>query len=122
MRLVACLMIAAALGAAPAAAQQGETWKTSWAASVQGPYPTGNPSAQPDQRFAFPTPAAGASDQSMRLVVRPDLWGKEARLRFSNAFGTKPLTLDAVFVGLQLGGAAVVPKTTRRSASRGTRR
>ena len=114
MRLVACLMIAAALGAAPASAQQGETWKTSWAASVQGPYPTGNPSAQPDQRFAFPTPATGASDQSMRLVVRPDLWGKVARLRLSNSFGTKPLTLDGVFVGLQLGGAAVVPRTNQK--------
>src|SRR5215212_9099810 len=29
----------------------GEAWATSWAASVQGPYPVGNPSAQPDQRF-----------------------------------------------------------------------
>ena len=32
----------------------GEAWAASWAASVQGPYPVGNPSAQPDQRFAFP--------------------------------------------------------------------
>ena len=88
-----------------------QIWKTSWAASMQGPYPVGNPSAQPDQRFAFPNPAA--NEQTMRLVVRPTLWGKQARLRFSNAFGTKPLTLDGVFVGLQMGGAAVVPMTNR---------
>jgi lysophospholipase L1-like esterase len=90
-----------------------ETWKTSWAASSQGPYPVGNPSAQPDQRFALPDAAVGANDQTIRLVVRPALWGKQARLRFSNAFGTKPLTLDGVFVGLHMGGATVVPTTNR---------
>ena len=38
----------------PASAASGPKWVTAWAASVQGPYPVGNPSAQPDQRFAFP--------------------------------------------------------------------
>ncbi len=37
--------------AAPAQAQR---WVTSWAGSAQGPYPSGNPSAQPDLNFAFP--------------------------------------------------------------------
>jgi lysophospholipase L1-like esterase len=81
---------------------------TAWAGSVQGPYPVGNPSAQPDQRFAFPVPANGARDQSFRLIVRPDAWGRQARLRFSNAFGTKPLALDGVYAGLALGGPALV--------------
>jgi lysophospholipase L1-like esterase len=88
-------------------------WATVWAASVQGPYPVGNPSAQPDQRFAFPDPAKGARDQTLRLVVRPSIWGRQARLRFSNALGTKPLHLDGVFVGLQHGGAMVMAGTTR---------
>ena len=79
-----------------------------WAASAQGPYPVGNPSAQPDQKFAFPEPAAGASDQTFRLIVRPDIWGRQARLRFTNVFGTKPVTFDGAFVGLQLGSAALV--------------
>ena len=112
MRFFACLTIVAAFVANPASAQQNE-WSTSWAASVQGPYPVGNPSAQPDQRFAFPMPAAGANDQTFRLVVRPDLWGRQARLRLSNAFGTRPITFDGIFVGLQLGGAAVVPDTNQ---------
>src|SRR3954454_7727776 len=101
--------IAAVVASMPLWAQESQTWATSWAASVQGPYPVGNPSAQPDQRFAFPEPAAGANDQTFRLIVRPDLWGRQARLRFSNAFGTKPLTLDGVFIGLQMGSAAIVP-------------
>ncbi len=116
MRLLALLaLVAAPLLAAPAAAlaQDGQAWATSWAASVQGPYPVGNPSAQPDQRFAFPSAQTGASNQTLRLVVRPSLWGRQARLRFSNAFGTKPLSLDGAFVGLEIGGAAVAPGTNR---------
>ena len=46
-------------------------------------------------------------------MVRPDIWGRQARLRFSNAFGTRPVTFDGVFVGLQLGGAALVQGTNR---------
>ena len=106
------------LCAAPARAQDGRnaearTWATAWAGSVQGPYPVGNPSAQPDLSFAFPNPTAGARNQTLRLVLRPDVWGREARLRVSNAFGTQPLTLDGVHAGLQLGGAALVPGTNR---------
>src|SRR5215207_2050071 len=106
-------MFAVALAVCPVSAQEGQTWVTSWAASVQGPYPVGNPSAQPDQRFAFPTPTAGANDQTFRLIVRPNLWGRQARLRFSNAFGTKPLTLDGIFIGLQMNAAAIVPGTNQ---------
>ncbi|OAS23803.1 GDSL-type esterase/lipase family protein [Methylobacterium platani] len=94
-------------------AQEPRRWATAWAGSVQGPYPVGNPSAQPDQSFAFPDPAEGARDQTLRLVLRPDVWGREARLRISNAFGTRPLTLDGVHAGLQLGAAALVPGTNR---------
>ena len=83
-------------------------WTTTWAASVQGPYPIGNPSAQPDMSRVFPVPENGARDQSFRLIVRPDVWGPKARLRLSNALGTKPVTFDGVHAGLQLSGAEVV--------------
>ncbi|MFD2182232.1 GDSL-type esterase/lipase family protein [Rhodoplanes azumiensis] len=103
-----------------AAAAKKEHWVVSWTGSAQGPYPVGNPSAQPDQRFAFPSPEAGARDQTLRLVVRPDIWGREARLRFSNVFGTKPLTLDGVHVGLQAGGPALVKGSNRPVTFGGT--
>jgi lysophospholipase L1-like esterase len=96
---------------ASSALAQSEKWVATWTGSVQGPYPVGNPAAQPDLRFAFPSAAEGARDQSFRLIVRPDIWGREARLRFSNVFGTKPVTLDGVFVGVQLSGAAVIAGT-----------
>ena len=43
----------------------------------------------------------------------PEIWGKQARLRFSNALGTKPVTFDGVYAGLQLGSATLVPGTNR---------
>jgi lysophospholipase L1-like esterase len=94
-------------------------WVTTWAGSVQGPYPVGNPSAQPDQRFAFPVPGNGARNQTFRLIVHPDVWGRQARLRFSNAFGTRPLALDGVHVGLSLGGPALVKGSSRPVAFSG---
>jgi lysophospholipase L1-like esterase len=94
-------------------AQQGQKWVVSWVGSAHGPYPIGNPSAQPDQRFAFPSAAAGANNQTLRLIVRPDIWGRQVRLRFTNVFGTKPVTFDGVFVGLHMGGPGLVKGTNR---------
>lgn len=88
-------------------------WIAAWAASAQGPYPVGNPTAQPEQKFTFPDAARGAVDQSFRLIVRPDIWGKQARIRLSNAFGTQPVTFDGVYIGLQTSGSAVLVGTSR---------
>ncbi len=82
-----------------------------WTAAAQGPYPVGNATAQPELKFALPSPERGASDQSFRLILRPDIWGKEARIRLSNAFGTKPVAFDDIMVGLQSSGSALVPRT-----------
>jgi hypothetical protein len=45
--------------------------------------------------------------------VRPGLWGRQARLRLTNVFGIKPVTFDGVYVGLQMGGPALVKGTNR---------
>jgi lysophospholipase L1-like esterase len=97
----------------PASAAPAQKWVTSWTASVQGPYPAGNASAQPDLRFALPATQTGARDQTFRLIVQPDIWGRQARLRFSNALGSQPVTLDGIFAGLQMSGAAVAPATNQ---------
>ena len=110
--LVACSAVAQTAASRTPAPSAGR-WATVWTGSVQGPYPVGNPSAQPDMRFAFASPEAGARDQNFRLIVRPGLWGRQARLRFSNALGIRPVAFDSVFVGLQLGSATVVPGTNR---------
>src|SRR5262245_23735829 len=103
-RVLAVLTVVLAFGATPqtSAAEPQQKWATAWAASVQGPYPSGNPTAQPHLQFVFPTTEAGAKDQTFRLIVRPDIWGKQARVRLSNALGTRPVTFDGLFVGVQL--------------------
>src|SRR5207302_3350299 len=113
MHLVAWLLAAMVLAAVSpaAAAPAGQKWVTAWAASAQGPYPIGNPSAQPDLRFAFPSAETGARDQSFRLIVRPDIWGGQVRLRFSNALGTRPVTFEGIHGGLQRPAAALVPSS-----------
>lgn len=104
---MACLGASFAFGlSSPAQAlEPGKVWVASWTASPQGPYPAGWPAAQPDLSFALPHgDTEGATDQTFRLIVKPDLWGKAIRLRFSNTFGSRPVTLGAVTVGLQSSG------------------
>lgn len=93
---------------------QKQTWVASWAASAHGPYPSGNASAQPVLEFAFESAATGANDQTFRLLIRPDLWGARGRLRFSNAFGTRAVTFDDVFAGLQSSAGNVAAGTNTR--------
>ncbi len=99
----------------------GRKWVATWAASVQGPYPSGNPVAQPVLDFALPSPERGASDQTFRLMVKPDLWGSRMRFRFANTFGARPLTLDDVFVGLQASGGSIAAGTNTRATFHGRR-
>ena len=67
IRLALAAAVLASL-ASPALAQQ---WVASWTGSSHGPYPVGNPTAQPEMNFAFPSPEKGAHDQTFRLIVDP---------------------------------------------------
>ena len=107
------IAIASPLWAQSARMPDGQKWVATWAASVHGPYPSGNPSAQPDLKYAFPDPAKGAVDQSFRLIVKPDLWGDRFRIRLANTFGTQPVTFDAIYVGVSSSAGAVVTGTNR---------
>jgi len=88
-----------------AAKTSSQKWITTWSASAQGPYPTGNPSAQPNLSYALPDPLIGAQNQSFRMIVKPDVWGNSMRVRLSNAMGTQPITFDNVYAGLQMSSA-----------------
>ncbi|MDC2947725.1 SGNH/GDSL hydrolase family protein [Streptomyces heilongjiangensis] len=56
---------------------------------------------------------AAPSDRSYRLVVRTSAGGTDLRVRLSNAFGDRPLTLGRVHAGLRKEGAALVPGSNR---------
>lgn len=107
-----CLLVSFLSGNAMAQVPQ-PTWVAAWTASAHGPYPVGNATAQPELKLAFPSEMRGAVNQSFRMIVRPDIWGGQARVRLSNAFGTKPVTFDGIYVGLQTSGSAVLPSTNR---------
>jgi len=114
--ILGCIFACAAIGQvalAQTAPAKASHWVAAWTASAHGPYPAGFPAAQPELKFAFPDAARGANDQSFRMIVRPDVWGEQARIRLSNAFGTKPVTFDGVYLGLQNNGAAVLAGTNR---------
>ena len=119
-RLAALFLALCAVAIAAAAADAPTSkWVVSWAGSVQGPYPVGNPSAQPDMKLVFPSPEAGARDQSFRMILKPEIWGRDARLRFSNALGTRPVTFTDAFVGLHQTSSAVVAGTNQPLTWRG---
>jgi lysophospholipase L1-like esterase len=118
-RIVAAALLLLAAFAAAAQDAPSAKWVTSWAASIQGPYPVGNPSAQPDMKLAIPSPETGARDQSFRLIVKPEIWGREARIRLSNVLGTHPVRFEDVFIGLHQGSAAVITGTNRPVTFRG---
>ena len=101
------------LAAAPGQLPGGQVWVTAWAGSLHGPYPSGNPVAQPVLDHVFDA-QRGATDQTFRLIVRPALWGPQVRLRFANTFGTQPVMLDDLFVGLQSAGGTLVAGTNQR--------
>jgi lysophospholipase L1-like esterase len=114
--------ILACLIAVPGYGEHRSSWVTSWAASAQGPYPSGSATAvQPDQTSALPNASIGAHDQSMRMIVRPSIWGAAARIRFSNSFGSRPLVLDDLFVGVQAAGATLVRGSNRQLTFGGKR-
>ena len=121
-RLPLLLALVMALTLSPEAAGQPklivhrQKWVATWAASAHGPYPSGNASAQPVLDFAFESAERGAIDQTFRLIVKPDLWGRRIRLRFSNAFGTQRVTFDDVYVGLQGSGGNIVAGTNQPAA------
>ncbi|MFC8714498.1 SGNH/GDSL hydrolase family protein [Streptomyces sp. NPDC057197] len=56
----------------------------------------------------------GVPDRAYRLVVHTSVAGSAARIRLSNAFGDRPLTLDSVYAGIRESGAALRPGSNRR--------
>ncbi|MFF7475265.1 GDSL-type esterase/lipase family protein [Streptomyces sp. NPDC008092] len=63
----------------------------------------------------------GTADRGYRLVVHTSAAGSDLRVRLSNAFGDRPLTLDSVYAGLQSQGAALKPGSNRRLTFDGAR-
>jgi GDSL-like Lipase/Acylhydrolase family len=112
---IAALMIVGTLGTAvpSSAAEQGnpaKKWVATWTTAPQDTFKGSTSPALVN--FAFPNPTTdGANNQTLRMIVKPDLWGNTIRLRFSNTWGTQPVTLGRVTVGLQSYSGNLLPDT-----------
>lgn len=97
-------------------------WAASWATSIQAAYvlptrPQGPaiPAYDPQPDLSIPLPNAttdGAVNQTFRMIIKPDLWGHKVRVRFSNVFGTRPVTFSHAAVALQDYQANIVHDTS----------
>ncbi|MFE4667520.1 SGNH/GDSL hydrolase family protein [Streptomyces sp. NPDC056716] len=91
-------------GAAEAPQSLNVGWVSAWTASPQ-PGDTGIP--------GFP-PAAPLRNETLRQVVRPHTSGTAVRVRLSNLFGDRPLTLGGATIARRTTGAAVDTSSVRQ--------
>jgi lysophospholipase L1-like esterase len=87
--------------ARPNAAEPGRCWVGTWASSPQ----------RGDAKNAPPAP--GFADSTLRQIVHVSIGGERLRVRFSNAFGTSPLTIASAHVALTAGGSAIRPESDK---------
>ena len=90
----ACLVFAAGAQAADV------NWARSWGASPQGPIVGLGPPFSSTQAF---------HDVTLRQVVRLSGGGRQVRVRFTNEFGTTPLTIGAAHVAIAADNGAIQP-------------
>ncbi len=120
-----CLALVALLGGAPlaiAGSPQAEHGRrlASRAASVACDVPQWVGAWTADKALSSNQPSFGDrthpffNDQTLRMIVSPHYAGTSLRLRFTNRFGSSPVTFDDVRVGLEQGnGADVVAGSSR---------
>lgn len=56
------------------------------------------------------------ADRTVRLAVRATAGADRVRVRLSNAFGTSPLVVRSLHIGLRIKGAAIMPGSNRQMA------
>ena len=98
---------------------QDTKWVASWTTAPQDSWKGFNGDALVN--FAFPftpatatTPASSppvARNQTLRMIVKPDIWGDTFRVRLTNTWGSSPLTFGRVTIGLQSFSGATVAGT-----------
>ena len=77
------------------AADLDSRWVGTWGASPQLTEPRNLP------------PPPGLTSNTLRQVVQVSIGGEKLRVRFSNAFGSSPVTMNSVHVALSAGGSAI---------------
>ncbi|MFL5409410.1 MAG: GDSL-type esterase/lipase family protein [Myxococcales bacterium] len=109
----ALVLCVACASLAPAAKDRDDRkWAASWTTAPQGVFQGVNAPALANFAFPFTAPARPqANNQTLRMIVKPDIWGETMRIRLSNTFGTGPVTFGRVAIGLQSFSGATVTGT-----------
>jgi GDSL-like Lipase/Acylhydrolase family len=115
-QLLATVLVALSLGISHLSfgdergGREGKKWVATWTTAPQDVFAASTTPALVN--FAFPNPSTdGANNQTLRMIVKPDLWGNTIRLRFSNTWGTQPVSLGRISVGLQAYSGNILPGT-----------
>ncbi|HOU18335.1 MAG TPA: SGNH/GDSL hydrolase family protein, partial [Candidatus Marinimicrobia bacterium] len=58
-------------------------------------------------------PSPGLSNNTLRQIVRVSIGGDTLRLRFSNEFSTKPVTMNSVHIAISTGGGTIDTATDK---------
>jgi lysophospholipase L1-like esterase len=113
-----------------AQAGRGEHWVGTWATAVVSSQQTVTlpaslrrlqpPGQEGAQRVQLPQPIQSFNNQTVRQVVHTSIGGSRARLVFSNAFGTAPLTIGAAHVGIRAEESAIASGSGRPVTFGGT--
>ena len=102
-----------------AQADGGKKWVASWTTAPSNTFKGSTAPALVNFAFPFTAPALPqAQNQTLRMIVKPDLWGDTMRVRLSNYFtvysgSPQPVTFGKVVIGLQSFSGATVPGTNR---------
>ncbi len=78
-----------------------EKWVGTWSTALQLVEPRNLP------------PEPGLSHNTIRQIVHVSIGGDSLRMRFSNEFGTSPLTLNEVHIALQTDSSSIDPNTDK---------
>jgi lysophospholipase L1-like esterase len=102
--------LTAALGIAAAKSKPEKShWVATWAAA---PSPAGPDDAMRRRRLEF-------NEQTLREIVHIGIGGDRFRVRLSNAFGTKAVTIGAAHLAVRGAGSKTVPGSDRELAFSG---
>ena len=111
------ITVAAALGLLnPVHAQtnDGRKWVATWTTSPVNTWKGSTAPALVNFAFPFTAPALPqAQHQTLRMILKPDLWGDPMRVRLSNTWGPQAVTFGKVAIGLQSFSGATVAGTNR---------
>jgi hypothetical protein len=77
-------------------------WVSTWTTALYAPNPMPGIAAEPT-----------ITDKTIRMIVRPSIGGQRLRVRFSNEFGTVPMTIASARIALTDEGSKIQTTTDR---------